>query len=291
MKNKKLYAKNVGLFVSLFFMHMFVYAQSAADKINSANEALKAEDFNKAFQLYDDALKNLGDVQVDESINFNVGYAAYKAAKFKEAIDYFTKAVDADVNVSKSWEYKALCFNELKDYTNAVDCFVKAAEKDSEGGASLYYNAAITAYKGDMAVMAADLFAKTVELGYKTETAQYYRALALKKQGDLEAYKQALTEGVEKFPADKKLSEALVNEYVKDANELYKKGVEILNAVNQKVNDGSLTTADNAYAEEVKKAKVEFQSAKEILEKAVKIDSQDENAKKLLEACNQNLAL
>jgi tetratricopeptide (TPR) repeat protein len=138
--------------------------------------------------------------------------------------------------------------------------------------------------------LASDLFAKTVELGYKAETAQYYRALALKRQGDLEAYKRALADGVEKFPADEKLSEALVNEYVKDASELYKKGVEILNAVNQKVNDGSLTTADNAYAEEVKKAKVEFQSAKEILEKAVKSDSEDENAKKLFEACTQNLA-
>lgn len=291
MKNRKLYVKYLGLLASLFFIHMFAFAQTAADKINMANEALKTEDFNKAFELYDEAMKNLGDVQVDESINFNVGYTAYKAGKFKEAIEYFNKAVEADINVSKSWEYKALCFNELQDYSNAIDCFVKAAEKDSEGGASLYYNAAITAYKGNMAVMAADLFEKTVELGYKAETAQYYKALALKKQGDLAAYERALADGVDKFPSDKKLSEALVNEYVKGANKLYKKGVEILNAANQKVNNGSFTTAEDAYTEEVKKAKAEFQSAKEILEKAVKIDSEDENAKKLLEACNQNLAL
>jgi tetratricopeptide (TPR) repeat protein len=275
----------------LLFSVMLVHGQDAAEKINRANEALTSQDWATAFTLYDEAMNNLGDVQVDESINFNIGYAGYKAGRFSEAVEYLDKAIEVGANVSKAWEYKAICFNELEDYAKAVESFEKAAETSEDGGAASIYNGAIAAYKGNMLDKAVELFSQSVASDYKGETAQYYKAVVYNKQGNEAAYKQALMEGVEKFPGDERLSQALAKEYVSEGNTLYKKGVAVLNAANQKVNEGTLKTTDAAYTAEVEKAKTEFKAAADILEKAVQLDASNQNAELLLDACKQNLAI
>lgn len=262
------------------------FAQDAAEKLNQAQEALKAQDYAKAYQLYDEAMSNLGDVQVDVSINFNIGFAAYKAENLEGAVKYFDKAIAAGTNVSKCYEYKALAYNDKKDYSNAVANFEKAIETSTENTDAMVYNAAIAAYKGDMMDKAVELFGKAAELGYKGETAIYYKAVILKKQGKDDEYKTTLEEGAGKYPSDDKITGALANVYVGEGNELYKKGAAILSAANQKVNDGSLKTDDAAYTAEVDKAKVELKAAVEVLEKAKALDASNANAQALLDACN-----
>ncbi len=265
---------------------VFSFAQDAAEKINQAQEALKAQDYAKAYQLYDEAMSNLGDVQVDASINFNIGFAAYKAENLEGAVKYLDKAIETGTNVPKCYEYKALAYNDKKDYANAVANFEKAIETSEEGTESLVYNAAIAAYKGKLMDKAVELFGKSAEQGYKGETAYYYKAVILKNQGKDDEYKATLIEGAEKFPSEDKITSALANVYVSEGNELYKKGAAILSAANQKVNDGAMTTADEAYTTEVDKAKVEFKAAIEILEKAKALDASNENAQKLIDACS-----
>lgn len=279
---------SVGIFI---FSVMLVNGQDAAEKINQANEALTSQDYATAFNLYDEAMKNLGDVQVDESINFNIGYAGYKAGRFDDAIGYLDKAIEVGANVSKAWEYKAICYDELENYAKAVGSFEKAAETSENGGESAIYNGAISAYKGNMLDKAVEMFNQSVASGYKAETAQYYKAVVYNKQGNEAAYKQALIEGVEKFPGNERMSKALAKEYVSEGNALYKKGVAVLNAANQKVNDGTLKTTDAGYSAEVEKAKAEFKAAAEILEKAVQLDASNKNANLLLDACKQNLSI
>jgi tetratricopeptide (TPR) repeat protein len=265
------------------------FAQDAAEKINQANEALKAQDYAKAFTLYNEAMNNLGDVQVDDAINFNIGFAAYKAENLEGAVKYLDKAIAAGTNVSKCHEYKAMAYKDKKDYTNAVASFEQAIATSEEDTETLVYNAAITAYQGNMLDKAVEWFGKSVENGYKGETAIYYKAVTLKKQDKDDEYKAALIEGAEKFPGEDKITSALANVYVMEGNELYKKGAAILSAANQKVNDGGITTADDAYTSEVNKAKAEFQAAVAILEKAKNLDATNENAQKLLEACQSVL--
>ncbi len=267
-------------------------AQDAAEKINAANEALQAKDYAKAFTLYEEALNNIGDVQVDNSINYNVGFAAYKADNYEGAIKYFNLAIEAEANVANSYEYIANSYNKLKKYAKAVETYEKAASiSEAEDAKSMVYNGAIAAYKGKLYDKAIELFGKSVENGYKGETALFYKAVVLKKQDKDDEYKATLEEGAEKFPGDKKIAPALAKIYVSEGNETYKKGVEILNAANQKVNDGSLSTEDDAYAAEVTKAKAEFEVAAEILEKAVKLDASNANASTLLDACKKNLTI
>ena len=267
------------------FLTVFSFAQDAAEKINQGNEALKAQDYAKAFALYDEAMSNLGDVQVDASINYNIGFAGYKSGNLDGALKYFDKAIENDVNVSKSYEYKGLVYNEKKDYKNAVASFEKASATSDDGSESLIFNAAIAAYKGNMLDKAVELFGKSVDAGYKAETALYYKAVVLKKQGKDDAYVTTLEEGVKKFPNDSKIKSALANVYVSDGNQHYKNGASILSAANKKINDGSLKTTDEAYTTAVNKSKVEFQAAVDVLQKALDIDASNANAKKLMEAC------
>ena len=267
------------------FLTVFSFAQDAAEKINQGNEALKAQDYAKAYNLYDEAMKNLGDVKVDPSINYNIGFAGYKSGNLDGALKYFDIAIKNDVNVSKSYEYKALVYNEKKDYKNAVASFEKAAATSDGDSESLIFNAAIAAYKGNMLDKAVELFGKSVDAGYKPETALYYKAVVLKKQGKDDTFISTLEEGVKKFPSDSKIKSALANVYVAEGNDHYKKGAAILSAANKKINDGSLKTTDDAYKAAVNKSKVEFQAAVDVLQKALALDASNANAKKLMEAC------
>ncbi len=273
------------LLVAAVLFTVFSYAQDAAEKINQANEALNAKDYAKAFSLYDDAMKNIGDVQVDASINYNIGFAAYKSENLEGAVKYFDKAIEAGTNVSKCHEYKAMAYNDKKDYPNAVASFEQAIATATEGLDALNYNAGIAAYRGKLNEKAVGLFGKAYELGYKGESSIYYKAIALKGLNKDVEYKAALEEGIAKYPGDDKLSKALAAVYVSEGNELYKKGAAIVGDANKKVTAGSMKTDDPAYIAEVEKAKVEFKAATVILEKAKALDATNKNVQTLLDAC------
>ena len=278
--------KKVVLMTLAVLISAIVFGQDAADKINQANAALQEKDYAKAFALYDEAMKNIGDVQIEPTINYNIGFAAYKSDNYDGALEYFDIAIENEVNLEKSYEYKALVYNKQKDYANAVANYEKAIAASDDGAESMVFNAAIAAYRGGMLDKAVELFGKSVDNGYRGETAIYYKAVSLRKSGDDAAYKATLEEGANKYPGEDKISSALANVYVSEGNELYKKGVAILNAANQKVQDGSLKTTDDAYTAEVEKAQVQFRAALEVLEKAKELDSSNENAQKLINACS-----
>ncbi len=277
--------KRVVLLVVAVCLGVLSFAQDAAEKITQANEAMQAKDYAKAFELYESAMSNLGDVQVPDAINFNIGLAAYNSDNYEKAIEYFDKAIAAEANVDKAYEYKAGAYGKLDKSKEAIETYKKAIEVAPAEAASLSYNAGIVAYKGKMYKEAIDFFTAAVNGNYKGSTAQYYKAVAYNKLSDDAGYKAALVEGVEKFAKNSKMKKALANIYVSEGNELYKKGAGILSAANTKVNDGSLSTADEAYAAEVAKAKKEFASAMEVLEKAAALDASNANAQKLIEAC------
>lgn len=281
--------KKVFVVMAALLLSVFAFAQDAAEKINQANEAMQAEDYARAFTLYDEAMNNLGDVEVPDAIFYNIGIAAYRANNLNGAVKYFDKAIEAGVNVSKSHEFKALAYNDNEDYANAVASYEQAIATSEESTETLVYNAAIAAYRGELLDKAVELFSQSVANGFRGETALYYKAVTLRKQNKDDDYKAALEEGVEKFPDDDRFSKALAGIYVTEGNELYRKGVAILTAANEKVSSGAISTADDAYTAEVEKAKTEFRAAVNILEKAKALDSTNQNAQKLLDACNSVL--
>lgn len=277
------------LILAAGFLSIAAMAQDAADMINKANEAMKNRQYPQAFELYDKAMSNLGDVEVDASINFNIGFAAMQAEKSEAAIKYFDKAIEAGANVSKSWEYKAAVYNKLKDPQKALESFEKAIETSEEDTGALSFNAAVLAFRLENFQKTVQYFDKAIAAGFRPEDAYFNKAAALKRMNDDAGYKAALVEANTKFPSDKKISGALANVYVSEGNDIYRGGAEILNKANQKVNDGAMTTEDAAYGAEVEKAKAEFRKAVELLENAKKLDPANANAQKLIEACKQLL--
>jgi tetratricopeptide (TPR) repeat protein len=139
--------KKVVLLVVAVCFTVFAFAQDAAEKINQANEALQAKDYAKALELYESAMANLGDVQVPEAINFNIGLAAYSSDSYEKAIQYFEKAVAAEANVDKCYEYIAGSYTKLEKYDEALDYYKKAIAASPENAATMSYNAGIVAYK------------------------------------------------------------------------------------------------------------------------------------------------
>ena len=279
--------------IFLFFVTLFIinaaFAQEAAEMINKANEAMKNRQYAEAFELYDNAMKNLGDVQVDASINFNIGFAAMQADKNEAALTYFDKAIEAGANVPKAWEYKGTVYNKMKDAAKALECFEKAIETSEEDTGALSFNSAVLAFRLENFEKTVKYFDKAIASNFRPEDAYFNKAAALKRMGNDELYEATLVEANTKFPTDQKIAGALANAYVLKGNDLYTGGAAIINAANQKVTDGAFTTADAAYTTELDKAKVEFKKAMEVLEKAIKLDPKNANAQKLIDACKQVL--
>ncbi len=278
--------KQVFLLLATIFFSVLTYAQDAAEKINQANEALKAKDYAKAFTLYDEAMNNIGDVQVDASINFNIGYAACKTGNVEGAEKYMAKAIEAKVNISKCYENLADMYVEKKDFSKAISNLEKAIATATEGADALTFKAGSVAYNGKDFGKAVEMFDKCIQNNYKAETAYYYKSVILKGQNKNDESKAALEEGLTKFPGDAKMAPALAKVYVNDGNELYKKGAAIISEANKKVTAGTLKTSDPAYQAELDKAKVEFKAAIEVLNKAKALDASNPNIQKLLDACD-----
>lgn len=265
------------------------FAQDAAELINQANEALTAKDYAKAFELYENAMNNLGEVQVDAAINFNIGFAAMQADKYDAAVKYFDKAIEADANKAKALELKANSLAKLDKTDEAIAAYKEAITASPESAGDLSYNAGIVAFKGDKYNDAATFFGKAYEAGSNAENAIFYQAMSYRKLEKDDDYKTALIVGAEKFAGNDKITGALANVYVGEGNTLYKKGAKILTDANQQVAAGTIKTTDEAYTKAVAESKVEFKAAFDILEKAIALDAGNANAKKLIEACKSVL--
>lgn len=255
--------KVVLLFCAVCFAVVsFAQDQNASDLVTKANDAVAAKDYVTAVELFEKVLAIPDNGQDMEQITKVLNQLKPIVAKDEAKNAY-----------------------ENKEYEKAVDLYSKLIETYPEDKAEFSFNAGLAAYQGKKYEKAVDFFTAAVTGNYRGETSQYYKAVALNKLNKDAEYKAALEEGVAKFPEDDKLGKGLANVYVSEGNELYKKGAEILSAANTKVNAGSLSTADEAYTAEVNKAKKEFASALEVLEKALKLDASNANATKLIEAC------
>lgn len=273
-----------------FVMGTFAgFAQDAAEWIKQGNEALTAKDYAKAFELYDKAMNNLGDVQIDAAINFNIGFAAMQAEKYDAAVAYFDKAIAADANKAKAMEFKANSLAKAEKTDAAIAAYKEAIAAAPETSGDLNYNAGIVAFKANKFDAAADFFGAAFGAGSNAENAIFYQAMSFRKLNKDEDYKAALVKGAEKFASNTKITGALANVYVGEGNVLYKKGVKVLNDANAQVAAGTVKTTDEAYTKAIADSKVEFKAALEVLEKAVKLDAGNANAQKLIDACKSVL--
>ncbi|MCY1722629.1 hypothetical protein OU798_19925 [Prolixibacteraceae bacterium Z1-6] len=261
--------KKVGLLFVAVFITVFSFAQDAAEKMNQANEALQNKEYVKALELYQEVLAIPDHGQDVEGITSTMNQLKPVIAKDEASDAIDNKEYDKAVEI----------------YKTAMTEFPDDASIASQAGVK-FYNAGITSYKAKSYLEAAKCFT-IAEMDFKNDKAEKYKNASLKKVAeDLAAEGKTSVEEVEVCAENKALLiNSLASAYVMQGNDLYKQGAAILSAANQKVNDGGMTTADDAYAAEVAKAKKEFTAAIEVLEKALALDANNANATKLLEAC------
>jgi len=261
--------KKLVLLVVAVCFTVFSFAQDAAEKMNQANEALQNKEYAKALELYQEVLAIPDHGQDVEGINSTINQLKPVIAKDDASNAIDNKEYDKAVEI-----YKAAMTEFPDDESIASQAGVK------------FYNAGILSYKAKSYLEAAKCFTIS-EMDFKNDKAEKYKNASLKKVAeDLADEGKTSVEEVDVCAENKNLLiSSLANAYVMQGNDLYKQGAAILSAANQKVNDGAMSTADDAYAAEVAKAKKEFSAAIEVLEKAVALDASNANATKLLEAC------
>jgi len=277
------------LFVILLSVVSAGFSQDAAKLINNANAALKAKNYTQAYTLYEKAMGNMGDVKIDDAINYNIGFAAFQAKKYSAAVKYLNNAVAAKANLPQAYELLGKTYTKLSKTKEAIDSYQEAIAAGNTDKGSIYYNAGIAAYKGKMYKEASVLFGKAVSEKYNPDKVTYLKALAIKKTGDMAVYKKVLEEGVKDYPNSSKLKKTLANIYVGEGNSIYKKGVSVLTGANAKVKSGAMKTTDDSYKKALLESKTQFSSALKILKQAVAIDATNKNALSLISACSQML--
>lgn len=264
--------KKVVLLVVAVCFAVFSYAQdqNASELVTKGNAAIEAKDYAKAVELFE---------------------AALAIPDHGQDVETITKVLDQLKPVVAKDEAKTALDN--KEYQKAVELYKAAAQDYPDAGVTelagkSFYNEGIISYKADDFLTAAMCFRMAEkEFNFDVEKSAKYKSASLKKVAEQLASEGKTNVDDVKVCEDNKvlLVEELANAYVKEGNRLYKAGVDIINAANTKVNEGAMSTADDAYTAEVAKAKKEFAAALEVLETAATLDASNANAQKLIEAC------
>lgn len=252
---------------------VFVFAQEkkAVDIMTEANQALEAKEYAKAVDLYEKVLAIPEHGMDVESIN-----GALSQLKPIVIGDKASAALEkGEYNVAMEL-YKGL----IKDYPAKTEIVEKAGKS--------FFNKGAANYKANDFITAASCFTiSEKEFSFEAEKSAKYKEASLKKLA-----KQIVSEGkslsdVTGVSDDNKviLKDAMAKVYVGDGNDQYKSSVEIINAANVKVQEGTLKTDDAAYTAELDKAKAGASNAIKVLEKALELDPTNANAQKLIDAC------
>lgn len=192
-------------------------------------------------------------------------------AQDKSAKDYKIEGAEA---------YKA------KDYQKGLTSFEKSIqmyEADGKVDTSLYYNAAICALKVDNYDKSLNYFNRSISLNYKPCKSQLYKANVYKKKEDYATMETECNNGISSCPKyKKKFNDLLFGYYMKT-------GLDIFNgAAKMQADVTPLASTDpDKYVSEMEKVKAEFNKSIPMLEKANKINPEDQNCTSALSQAKQ----
>ncbi|MFV0366712.1 MAG: hypothetical protein ACK5JS_09505 [Mangrovibacterium sp.] len=270
--------KKLMLGLALSLGSVAVFAQDGGiDCYNKGVEALNTKDYATAYQMFNKALSNPGDMEIQADYYYYAAMAAEQSSHFDAAVKYYDKAIKAGSNVSNSTEGKARSLVALGKYDEAVAA-------DAANAGKWAYNAAGTAYKAKDYANAAKYFEIAEAKAYKGDTSASYEYNALVKLGKADEALAKLKSAAAKYP-NTKVSEKYASIIYKDGVKAYKKGASILTDANNAVNAGTYTTEDAAYKTAVSKSAAKMKEAVAIFEVVLSIDATNANAKKYMEAC------
>ena len=267
--------KRVVLLVVAVCLSVFSFAQdqNPVEIVEKANAAVESKDFATAVELYESVLAIPDHGQDEENIKKVLAQLKPVVAK-----DNAKAAID-------NAEYE----NAVELYKKAIADFPEDASIAEQAGVR-FYNAGITSYKDEDFLVAAKCFT-IAETEFNYEKAEKYRSASLKKvaEGMLADGKESVAD-VDVCDENKQLlTESLSKAYFDEGYALYKDGAAAIQKAGEEVNNGNMTTLDDAYKNAVADGKKKFEQAIPLLKKALALDPENANAKNVLAACEQSI--
>jgi tetratricopeptide (TPR) repeat protein len=180
---------------------------------------------------------------------------------------------------------EALRGNNFKQALELFESAIAVWPAEEEMDAVMIFNAATCARREKDSEKALKYYAKSQELGYKSDMSAYYRASSLKDLDREVEMEELLLKSIQEFSTSNTvghMKKMLVTYYLKQGSEPYNRASETLK---------SAANADpSQYAEITSKANEAFVEAKPWFEKALELDAANENALAALKAINEKLA-
>jgi tetratricopeptide (TPR) repeat protein len=118
----------------LFALGGSIFAQdkSAADYKNEGNDALRNKDYQKALELYEQALDNWGEeAPVEDAMVYNMATCARRIESFDKAIKYYQMSKDQGFRDDIASYYIAFCLDKQGKDEEMEKFLVKNVEKYS----------------------------------------------------------------------------------------------------------------------------------------------------------------
>lgn len=129
-----------------------VVEKTFAELKNEGNAAITAKDYQKALDLYEQALVKWGDQPIaDTSMIYNMGYCAYSTKNYEKALKYFDQTVSMNYKKVNSLVYKSDSYKALKndaESLKALETALSIAPDDAKVKSKLaaYYVKAATGF-------------------------------------------------------------------------------------------------------------------------------------------------
>ena len=264
--------KRVVLLMVMVFISVMSFAQDSSELMTQANAAVESKDFEKAIELFESVLAIPDHGQNVDNINAVLGQLRPAVAKTKASDAVDAKEYDKAIEL-----YKAA----IADYPN---------EGIQEQAGKIFYNEGIKSYKSEDFVEAANCFAIS-QTDFSYDKAEKYKSASLKKAAEaLVAEGKSSVEGVAVSEVNKtELVENIAKVYFSQGYDKYQEGAATIKGATESVNSGSITTLDDEYKNAVAAGKKSFEQAIPFLKKALELDPNNANAKKVLAACEQSL--
>lgn len=168
-----------------------------------------------------------------------------------------------------------------KQYALALSKYEKAltvwGNKPADN--AMIYNMGVCAYQVRDMKKSQKYIDMTLAAGYNLDMAYQYKACIMQAQNNQEGYVNVLKEGLVKVPASKAMKESLAKHYYEEGDKHYHAAKDMVAKTSDLIKAGKLKSTDQAYKDENQKAKAEFNEAIKLMDLALKVNPDYENAR------------
>jgi tetratricopeptide (TPR) repeat protein len=144
---------------------------------------------------------------------------------------------------------------------------------------AMIYNMGVCAYHVKDINKSEKYIDMTLAAGYNLDMAYQYKACIMQARNNQEGYLNTLKEGLNKVPGSKAMKESLAKHYFEEGDKHYHAAKDIMAKTSEMVKSGKMKSTDKTFKDENSKARAEFNEAIKLMDQALKVNPEYENAR------------